>query len=314
MSRVLVTGGAGFIGSHVADGLLAHGHAVTILDNLSTGSRDNVPGAAHFVEADVRDEAAVLAAAATGFDAVLHIAGQASISRSFDDPHSDLGVNVAGTLNVICACRETGIPRLMYASSMTAYGEPDVTPTPEHAACRPTSYYGVTKYAAERYAVIAGALPGEALSVTALRMFNVYGERQSLDNPYQGVLAIFIGNLLRGEPITIHGDGLQTRDFVYVGDVVDAWLRVLDAPQAVGAVFNVGSGRETSIVQLAEAVLESFGHTRETWTVHTTPAQRGDQRRSLADVDALHAATGWEPRVPLSEGMTRTVEWARRNG
>jgi UDP-glucose 4-epimerase len=242
---------------------------------------------------------------------VFHIAGQASISKSFDDPGSDLGVNVVGTLNVVNACRRAGVPRLVFASSMTVYGDADVTPTSELAPCRPTSNYGVGKYAAERYAQIAGAIADAKLAVTSLRMFNVYGERQSLDNPYQGVLAIFIGRLLRGEPITIHGDGLQTRDFVYVRDVVDAWLRVLNAPNTVGGVFNVGSGRETTIDELADAVLRSFGQTRASWDVGTEPAQRGDQRRSLADIGSLCRATGWQPTIALVDGMARTVEWAR---
>lgn len=311
MKRVLVTGGAGFIGGHVAQGLLDAGHAVTVFDNLGTGLRENVPAEAEFILGDVRDADALLHTLSRGHDAVFHIAGQASISKSFDDPGSDLGVNVVGTLNVVNACRRVGIRRLVFASSMTVYGDVDVTPTSEQAPCRPTSNYGVGKYAAERYVQIAGAIDDAQLAVTSLRMFNVYGERQSLDNPYQGVLAIFIGRLLRGEPITIHGDGLQTRDFVYVRDVVDAWLRVLDEPRTVGGVFNVGSGRETTINELADAVLHSFGHTRATWEVGAAPAQRGDQRRSRADIGSLNEAIGWQPTVGLTDGMVRTVEWAR---
>ena len=312
MSRVLVTGGAGFIGSHLVEALLRQGDSVTVLDNLITGNRSNLPATARLVVGDVADTATVLDVAAEGFDAVLHMAGQASITRSFDDPGADLAVNVTGTLNVLRACRERRIPRLVYASSMTAYGEPELVPTPETAPCRPVSYYGVTKYAAECYAQIAGGLPDSDLTVTSLRMFNVYGERQSLDNPYQGVLAIFIGNVARGEPIAIHGDGLQTRDFVYVRDVVKAWLSVLgDEPATGGRIFNVGSGVETSVAALADAVLASFGHSRDTWAISHTSAQRGDQRRSSADIGALNEATGWSPETPLAEGMARTVEWSR---
>ena len=311
MSRILVTGGAGFIGSHLAQALLDRGDEVTVLDNLHTGLRENVPVAAELVIGDVADAEAVLETAGKGFAAVLHVAGQASISRSFDDPGSDLAVNVSGTLNVLRACRELRIPRLVFASSMTVYGEPDVTPTPETAPCRPVSYYGVTKYAAEGYVQISGALSDVPLAVTSLRMFNVYGERQSLANPYQGVLAIFLGNVLRGEPLTIHSDGRQTRDFVYVGDVVAAWLAALDSEAAHGQVFNVGSGRETSIGELADAVLAANGHSRETWPVNAGEAQRGDQRRSLADTSAIERALGWRPTVSLNDGMERTVEWAR---
>jgi UDP-glucose 4-epimerase len=314
MSRVLVTGGAGFIGSHLCEALVARGDDVTAVDDLSTGAAENIPEGAELVEADVADaDGLERAFAGRSFDAVLHVAGQASIATSFASPERDLRVNVAGTLNVIDRCLAAGVPRLVYASSMTVYGEPELVPTPEDAPCRPVSYYGVTKYAAERYAHVAGARTDVALSVTSLRMFNVYGERQSLSNPYQGVLAIFIGNVLRGEPITIHSDGRQTRDFVYVADAVDAWLRVLDTPETDGAVYNVGSGRETTISELATAVLHGFGESPESWEIRREPAQEGDLRRSAADVTALEGRTGWHPRISLDTGMARTIAWAYGN-
>jgi UDP-glucose 4-epimerase len=307
----LVTGGAGFIGSHLAARLLADGFAVTVLDNFATGRREAVPGAATLVEGDVGDRALVDGVfARERFSTVFHTAGQASIRLSFEQPEVDLGTNVVGTVNVVRGCVETGVERLVNAGSMTSYGEPETVPTPEGVACVPVSYYGITKYAAERYAHIAGAVPGAATAVTSLRMFNVYGPGQSTSNPYQGVLAIFIGNLLRGEPITIHGDGLQTRDFVYIDDVVDAWMRVLDDPGTFGKVLNVGSGRETSVNELADAVLDAFGHSRATWEVRAEPAQLGDQRRAAADTREL-AARGWGATTTLAEGMARTVEWAR---
>ena len=295
MRRILVTGGAGFIGSHLVERLLAEGIEPTVLDNFATGVRENVPEGATLVEGDVRDRAVVdRLFASERFDAVFHVAGQASISRSFATPEADLETNVLGTLNVVRACIEAGVPRLLNASSMTAYGEPAEVPTREDAACVPVSNYGVTKYAAERYAQIAGERPDVDLAVTSLRMFNVYGERQSVDNPYQGVLAIFIGNVLRGEPLTIHGDGEQTRDFVYVTDVVDAWLLALESPDTVGRVLNVGSGRETSVNQVADAVLAALGESRESWDMRSASTQLGDQRRSAADTRAL-AALGWSP-------------------
>jgi UDP-glucose 4-epimerase len=311
VSHVVVTGGAGFIGSHLCDRLLERGHSVRVLDNLSTGAREHVSADVDLVVGDVADRDAVAQAfEGTAPDAVLHVAGQASIATSFADPERDLGTNVNGTLNVLAECLARGVPRLVYASSMTVYGEPETVPTPESAPCRPVSYYGVTKYAAERYVQIAGARTDANLSVTSLRMFNVYGERQSLTNPYQGVLAIFIGNVLRGEPITIHSDGTQTRDFVYVSDVADAWLDVLDDPGTHGRVLNLGSGRETSVAELADAVVAGFGE--ESWEIHRGPAQAGDLRRSAADVSALRDLTGWKPKTPLEAGMSRTIAWARR--
>ena len=313
MTRVLVTGGAGFIGSHLTDRLLADGFGVTVLDNLATGSRENVPAAATLVEGDVGDRAVVDEVfAGERFDAVFHIAGQASIRLSFAEPEVDLRTNVIGTVNVLRACVESRVARLVNASSMAAYGEPELIPTPEGVACVPVSYYGVTKYAAERYVHVTGARPDVDLSVTSLRMFNVYGPRQSISNPYQGVLAIFIGNVLRGEPITIHGDGTQTRDFVFVADVVDAWLGVLGAAETAGAALNVGSGQETSVNELADAVLAAFGESRESWEIHHENVQLGDQLRACASTEALEAI-GWSPTVSFREGVARTVTWAREN-
>ena len=309
-----MTGGAGFIGSHLVERLLADGFAVTVIDNLATGSREHVAPEATLVEGDVSDRALMDRLFANErFDAVFHIAGQASIRLSFTAPEADLSTNVLGTLNVVRGCLHAGVGRLVNASSMTVYGEPELVPTPEGEPCTPVSYYGVTKYAAERYVQITGERNDVALNVTSLRMFNVYGERQSIDNPYQGVLAIFIGNALRGEPVTIHGDGLQTRDFVYIRDVVDAWMRVLDMPETFGAVLNVGSGRGTSVNELADAVLAAFGESRVSWDVGSAPAQLGDQRRSAADIGRI-SALGWAPHTDLEDGIARTVAWARARG
>jgi UDP-glucose 4-epimerase len=313
--NVLVTGGAGFLGSHLVEALLARGDRVVLLDDLSTGTREHVPADAELVRGDVADADAVASVFSRGrFELVLHVAGQASIAQSFARPVRDLRTNVEGTVNVIESCVASGVPRLVYASSMTVYGEPEHVPTPEGAPCRPVSYYGVTKYAAERYVQVAGARTDVDLAVTSLRMFNVYGERQSLTNPYQGVLAIFIGNVLRGEPITIHSDGRQTRDFVYVGDVVEAWLAAADEDSARDGVYNVGSGVETPIVDLAQGVLVALGRSRDDYEVRTGPAQQGDQRRAAADVIALREAVGWTPRTPIAGGLERTVEWAARHG
>jgi UDP-glucose 4-epimerase len=284
---------------------------VTVLDNFATGRRETVPGGATLVEGDVGNRVLVEEVfASERFDAVFHTAGQASIRLSFARPEVDLRTNVVGTVNVVRGCVRTKVPRLVNASSMTVYGEPSSIPTPEGVPCVPVSYYGVSKYAAERFAQIAGDDPGRETDVTSLRMFNVYGSGQSIDNPYQGVLAIFIGNVLRGEPITIHGDGEQTRDFVYIDDVVEAWMHVLEEPAAARRVFNVGSGHETSVNELADAVLGAFGESRATWDVLHEPAQLGDQRRAAADVTSI-GGLGWASTWSLSDGLARTASWAR---
>jgi UDP-glucose 4-epimerase len=311
--RILVTGGAGFIGSHLVDLLIGRGEQVIVYDNLKTGRRDYVHPRAEFVHGDVTDESALLAVFERGVDAVCHIAGQASIRLSYLDPAADLNVNTLGTINVLKGCFAHRVPRLLFASSMTIYGNPRLVPTPETAPPDPVSYYGITKYAAERYVHLASARSDIdfRLNVTSFRMFNVYGVRQSLNNAYQGVFAIFIGNVLRGEPINIHADGEQSRDFVHVSDVVRAWADALDHPASTGEVINLGSGRATSVNRLCDLVLENFGHTRATYAVRHHPAQPGDIRLSAADVTKARQLLGWQPTVPFEDGMRETIAWAR---
>jgi UDP-glucose 4-epimerase len=312
---VLVTGGAGFIGSHVVELLIEHGFKVIVFDNESTGERLCVNPEAQFVHGDVRDEDALSAVFKHGIDVVMHIAGQASIRLSFMYPESDLSVNTLGTLNVLKRCLHHHVPRLLFASSMTIYGTPTITPTPEAALPSPLSYYAVTKYAAERYVHITAERKDLdfALNVTSLRMFNVYGPRQSLTNAYQGVLAIFIGNVLRGEPITIHSDGEQSRDFVHITDVAHAWVDAIEATESYGQVVNIGSSKPTSVNQLCDYVLESFGHTRNSYPVRYQPAQLGDIRNSAADITLAERLLGWKPCVAIQEGIAETTAWAKRD-
>src|SRR5215472_4270276 len=311
--KVLVTGGAGFIGSHVAEGMLAAGHGVAVIDNESTGKRENVPHGAAYFRGDVARGEELEPVFEGGLDAVCHIAGQVSIIRSFTDPVADLRTNTQGTVNVLQLCLKYKVPRLIYASSMTNYGQTDVLPIPETHPCKPTSYYGITKYAAERYVDTTGRrsdldFPFRA---TSFRMYNVYGPRQALDNPYQGVLGIFIGNIIRGEPITIFGDGEQTRDFVYISDVVEAWARALDNPASYGRIFNLGS-RRLSINQLTDLVLAAFDRTRAEYLIRYQPARPGEQRHAEADITRARKILGWQPRVTFDQGMIDTIRWASR--
>lgn len=312
MSRILITGGAGFIGSHIAELLLSRGHSVVALDNETTGKRANLPAEATFIYGDVNDSAA-LDAAAEGVDAVLHIAGQASIRLSFMDPAADLTVNTLGTIRVLQACIKHRIPRLLFASSMTIYGSTPPTPTPETAAPDPVSYYAITKLAAERYVHATALRPdlGFDFNVTSFRMFNVYGPRQSLTNAYQGVFAIFIGNVLRGEPINIYSDGEQARDFVHVSDVARAWVDAIDTPASYGQVINIGTGTPTSVNQLADLVLAAFGHTRATYPVVYHEAHAGDMRVSAADISRAQNLLKWQPAIATDQGMAETIAWAR---
>jgi UDP-glucose 4-epimerase len=311
--RILVTGGAGFIGSHLVRRLLADGHAVLVVDNESNGRRENVPAGAWYALADVTRPAEVEPAFAQGLDAVCHIAGQVSILRSFSDPVLDLRTNVEGTLQILQLCLKYKIPRLIYASSMTSYGNIQTVPTPETEPCLPDSYYGITKFTAERYVHATAERPdlGFDFRVTSLRMFSVYGPGQSYDNPYQGVLGIFSGNVLRGEPITIFGSGEQTRDFVFIDDIVDGWVRALNTPASGGGIFNLGSGRSTSINRLADYVIDAFGHPPGGYKIIHAPSRPGEQQTVQADVRQARSVLGWEPRTTLDTGLAKTVRWAR---
>ncbi len=313
MKRALVTGGAGFIGSHLANSLILKGYEVIVLDNESTGFKENVPVNAQYIKGDVLNLQDLSGAFAGPVDLVLHIAGQASTIRSFRDPHDDLKTNVIGTLNVLKKCLEKRVPRFLFASSMTCYGHPAQIPIPEDEQSRPISYYGITKHAAERY-VLSTALRNDLdfdFHATAFRMFNVYGERQSLQNPYQGVMAIFISNVFNNEPITIHSDGEQSRDFIYIEDVVDAWISAIDNPRTYGEVFNLGTGKGVSINQLVDKILLSDGKGRSNYPVRYSHERPGDQRHMRADVSKAKELFDWSPRISLEEGMGRTIRWAR---
>ena len=310
--NVLVTGAAGFIGSHIAEALLARGDGVVVLDNLSNGFRENVPEGATLVVGDVRNPEDIDAAFAVApIDAVCHLAGQASTFRSFDAPAWDMEVNGVGTARMLEGARKRAVRTFLFASSMTTYGVPPGLPVTEDMPWDPISYYGVTKLAAERAVVVTATQSEWAPRAVCYRMFNVYGERQSLTNPYQGVLGIFLGNCLRGEPIRIFGDGLQSRDFVYAGDVARAWLAGLDSAPDGATVVNLGTGTETTINELWRLAVAGCGQDPDAWPVSYQESRQGDQRFMRADISRARAALGWTPEVDLAEGLRRTAEWAR---
>ncbi|MBX2990056.1 MAG: SDR family NAD(P)-dependent oxidoreductase [Bacteroidetes bacterium] len=309
---ILVTGGAGFIGSNVAKALIKQGYRVVVLDNESTGNREHVPLEATYIHGDVRNEADLHEAFSHSIDVVFHIAGQASIRKSFDNPTQDLDVNTRGTVLVTSYAQRHGVGRLIYASSMTIYGNPSVVPTPEECPPDPLSFYAISKYAGERYVLAAarnnnGSHP---LRATCFRMFNVYGPGQSLSNSYQGVFAIFIGNVLRKEPINIHSDGRQSRDFVHIDDITRAWISAIDNPTTYGQVINLGSGEDVSVNRLCDFVLSTFGTNRAEYPVQFHPPQPGDIRKSVADISKARRMMEWAPQVHLEKGMSETVRWA----
>ncbi len=314
--RVLITGGAGFIGHHLARRMLSEGWAVTVIDNESTGRREDVPTECRYVKGDVRAQDDLREAFADGPDAVFHIAGQASNIKSFDRPQLDLEVNVVGTINVVEMCLLRRVPKLVYAGSMTAYGPMATLPVAEDAPLAPISYYGIGKMAAERF-VLATAMRRDLATpfdATVFRMFNVYGPGQSLTNPYQGVLAIFIGHVLRGEPCVIHADGAQSRDFVYIDDVTRAWASAALPGAASGEVLNLGSGQGIAVRDLVTHVCRALGLDADAYPRVFEPRRPGDQDHTRADIRKAAEILGWKPRIGFEEGLRRTIEWARGVG
>jgi len=304
--RVLVTGGAGFIGSHVVDRLLAAGHAVDVIDNLATGRRERVHARARLHVCDLRDARldAVLAAARP--EIVVHVAAQAAVPRSVADPLLDASVNVLGTIGLLEACRRNGVSRAIYTSTGGAgYGDTTVLPTPEDHPLRPASPYGVSKITAERYLECwAGLTGGRGLT---LRLANVYGPRQDPAGE-AGVIAIFTSRLLSGASCVVNGDGEQTRDYVYVGDVADAVARAVASADATG-IANIGTGAETTVNELYRRLARLIGVSR---TAEHGPAKPGEQRRSLLDAARAKSLLGWRPSTLLDEGLTQTVAWFRK--
>ncbi len=310
--HVLVTGGAGFIGSNMTDELIQKGYKVTVIDNESTGLRENVNKDARYIKGDIRDKKAMDKVFKEKIDVIFHIAGCASTIKSFHDPAADLNTNVSGTINIINYAIKYKVPRILYASSMTSYGIPERLPIKETQSTKPISYYGITKYSAERYMLATGLrndLPFK-MNVTAFRMFNVYGRRQSLENPYQGVVSIFIGNVLRNEPITIFGDGKQSRDFVHIKDVANAWISAIDNEKSYGKVFNIGSGIRVSINELVDVILRSFGKGRKNYKVIYKKERPGDQKYMQADISKAKKILNWKIQIPFEKGMKDTIEWA----
>lgn len=303
-STICVTGGAGFIGSHLVDAFVDRGHRVLVLDDLSSGKRENLPSAAELFVHDIRSPEAATLIETAGIDVLVHQAAQMDVRRSVADPTFDADVNVVGSLRLLEAARRGGVRQVLFASTGGAiYGEQDRFPADEDHAARPLSPYGVSKLAVERYLYVYHQSYG--LDVTCLRYANVYGERQ---NPHgeAGVVAIFLDRLLGGQTPTINGDGLQTRDYVHVSDVVRA--NVASLGRSGFHVLNVGTGIETSVVALYQALANALGVASEP---AFGPAKEGEQRRSVVDAGRARAALGLEALTSLEDGFARTAAWFR---
>ena len=298
--RVLITGGAGFIGSHVAERLVASGSAVRVLDNLSTGRRENLASlgnAVELVEGDIRDAAAVRRCA-EGRDAIVHLAAIASVAASIEDPVGTHQANFDGTLNVLEAARQLGVPRVVYASSASLYGDNTRLPLSEDERPQPLSPYAADKLSGEHYLGYYARQHG--LKATSFRFFNIFGPRQDPLSPYSGVISIFVDRARQGLPLKIFGDGRQTRDFVYVADLADILCESLDRPLPNPSVINVGRGQAQSLLDLVSALEALLGHSLV--LEHAAP-RPGDIVHSCADVRRLHELFGRLPGTSLTDGL-----------
>ena len=307
MTTSLVTGGAGFIGSHIVRALLERGDKVRILDNFSTGKRENIVGLdAELFEGDIRDPE-ILTASLLDVDLVFHQAAFVSVPQSMDVPNDCLDVNVNGTGMLLEAAQKAGVQRVVFASSAAVYGEADAFPLTEKVPPEPNlSPYAASKRVDEIYAQLFSQSFG--LDVTALRYFNVYGPRQAPDSQYAAAVPIFISRMLANKAVTIYGDGGQTRDLIYVGDVVRANLMAASSPEAAGGIFNICTGRETSILNLVESLASIFPDAPP--PIFDEP-RAGDIYRSVGSADKAKETFGFEAKTMLIDGMSMTAEWMK---
>jgi nucleoside-diphosphate-sugar epimerase len=306
----LVTGGAGFIGSHIAEALVKRGDRVRVLDSLITGRRENLSSIAdkiEFVEGDIRDYATTLRAA-EGSRVIFHQAAVPSVPRSVADPALNHDINVNGTFNVLMAAREAGARRVVYAASSSAYGDTETLPKQEKMLPSPLSPYAAAKLFGEYYCQVFTRVYN--LEAVSLRYFNVFGPRQDPSSPYSGVISKFITTLLDGIAPVIYGDGEQSRDFTFVANVVDANLRAAESGEAVGHIINLGIGERVTLNQLLAELQKVIG---SNLAARYEETRAGDVRHSLADISRAGDLIGYRPLVGLAEGLRRTVEWYREN-
>jgi UDP-glucose 4-epimerase len=306
--RYLITGGAGFIGSHIVQALLEQGAAVRVLDNFSTGHRENLAlflDHIELFEGDLRDPEAIHRAV-DGVTYVLHQAALPSVSRSVSDPLTTHNCNITGTLNLLLACRDAGVRRLVYASSSSVFGDSAELPKRETMLEKPKSPYAVSKLAGEQYCRAFQQVYG--IETVCLRYFNVFGPRQDPNSPYAAVIPKFITRMLRDEPPIIYGDGLQSRDFTYVANNVRANILAATVPAAAGQVFNIACGWRYTLIDLVDALNGILDTSLK--PSHSEP-RLGDVRHSQADIQAARAGLGYQPEIDFRDGLERTVAWYR---
>jgi len=303
--KYLVTGAAGFIGSALAGRLLSQGHDVWTIDNLTTGLEENIPEGIHFIKGNCQDPEVIKVLGHTPFDAILHIAGQSSGEISFDNPVYDLNTNTESTLRLIDFALKIGCRRFIYASSMSVYGSAPDKPIPEDHPAHPLSFYAVGKLASEHYLRIYQL---RGLKPTVLRYFNVYGPNQNMNNLRQGMVSIYLAQLLKNDKIVVKGSSDRFRDFIYIDDVVRLTLHILENDRAVGKIYNVGTGVRTTVAELLDKLMKLSGIEKPCVFEGSTP---GDQKGIYADCSLIKRSFGFEPQYDLDKGLAKMIHWAK---
>jgi len=308
--RILVTGGAGFVGGYLCSALLQDGHSVTAVDDLSNGKKENIPTGVAFFQLDISNGDFFEKMAPLSFDTMIHCAAQASNALSFLDPHRDFEVNQLGTLRVLELCVEKGIKRFIFPSSMSVYGQVKTLPTKETEACYPDAYYAVHKLASEHYIRIYGEQHG--LDYTIFRLYTTYGHGQNLENRDQGLLSIYLSYILKKDTLIVKGSKDRTRDIVNVDDVVRAIKLSLDNPKSYGKVYNLGSGQRIKIEKIVDLLTTGLGYKNHEYPVSYEAATAGDPFDTLADIEAAKTDLGWDPEMSAEEGIQLILEKVKR--
>jgi UDP-glucose 4-epimerase len=307
MRTFIVTGGAGFIGSHIASRLISSGDRVVVLDNLSTGRADNIPSQAEFIEVDLGQDNACDCLKRINCDAIFHLAGQSSGEASFLNPRYDLRSHVVSTFNLLEWAKEKRVERFLYASSMSVYGDPLYWPVDVCHQLRPKTYYGAAKNSAEAYINFYGT---RGINTTIFRMFSVYGPGQNLDNRMQGMVSIYFSYFLDRVPVVVKGAKARFRDFIYIDDVVDAWTGALYKESSFGKTYNLCSGIKTSVEELLNTMMASLNY--DEYPISYTGGTPGDQFGMVGDNSLIKEDLGWTPRVKLADGLKKMVELTSR--
>jgi UDP-glucose 4-epimerase len=308
-NKIIVTGGAGFIGSHIARRLTDTGYEVIVIDNLFTGTADNLPRGVEFIHGDISQKKSVSSLSGEGIYAVLHLAAQSSGEVSNEKPGLDLKVNTLSTLQLLQWCKKNSIPRFVYASSMAVYGDIRKNPVRETQICDPLSFYGISKLSSEHY---IQHFAREGLATTCFRMFSVYGPGQNMTNMKQGMVSIFLAYLLQGKEIWVKGSRDRFRDFIYIDDVVTAWCSCLENEKSYGKIYNLATGKKTCVGELVHKEIEFYGLDPETYPVRFEGATPADQFGLFADISLIKQDLGWRPEVSLDDGLKKMIAWIKK--